>query len=264
MEVIDILENQFLATPQVPCPVRHILGEGVYIREVFLPAGVYAIGHHQNKPQLNVMLRGRVAIRNDDGSFTELDATHAPLTFMGKAGRKVGFIHEDTIWQNIFPTNERDLSVLEKTYITKSEQWLMIDTDRKNQLMLEYKGALKDLDVLHETAQAESENESDQIPLPCGTYKFMLSESMIHGKGLIASCNIYADETIAPARVDGKRTPAGRYTNHSDTPNARMVRREGDIYLVANQLIAGCLGGQDGEEITVDYRQANKVRICQV
>ena len=35
----------------------------------------------------------------------------------------------------------------------------------------------------------------------------------------------------------------------------------GDIYLVALRDIAGCKGGNLGEEITVDYRQALTVTI---
>jgi hypothetical protein len=36
-----------------------------------------------------------------------------------------------------------------------------------------------------------------------------------------------------------------------------MVKRpNGDIDLVATRQIAGCTGGQPGEEITIDYRQA--------
>ena len=62
---------------------------------------------------------------------------------------------------------------------------------------------------------------------------------------------------IAPARIAGKRTPAGRYTNHSAKPNAVMVQLpSGDIDLVASRHISGCAGGQLGEEITIDYRQA--------
>ena len=64
-------------------------------------------------------------------------------------------------------------------------------------------------------------------------------------------------ELIAPARIDGKRTPAGRFTNHSKTPNAEMVLSgNGDIFLFAKQSISGCKGGNVGAEITVDYRQA--------
>ena len=67
---------------------------------------------------------------------------------------------------------------------------------------------------------------------------------------------IDVNELIAPARLDGQRTPAARYINHSRMPNADAAMTEtGDIYLFALRPIAGCRGGQLGEEITIDYRR---------
>jgi SET domain-containing protein len=64
-------------------------------------------------------------------------------------------------------------------------------------------------------------------------------------------------QIIAPARIAGKRTPAGRYVNHSMNPNCKYIADEnGDIYLVSLRDIDGCKGGGCGEELTVDYRQA--------
>jgi len=64
-------------------------------------------------------------------------------------------------------------------------------------------------------------------------------------------------DLIAPARIAGMRTPAGRYTNHSNTPNSAMILTAcGDINLIALRDIEGCKGGDNGEEITIDYRQA--------
>ena len=56
------------------------------------------------------------------------------------------------------------------------------------------------------------------------------------------------------ARIDGKRTPAGVFTNHSCTPNAHFeAYTDGDLNLVASQNI------YKGEEVTLDYRQAASV-----
>jgi SET domain-containing protein len=77
---------------------------------------------------------------------------------------------------------------------------------------------------------------------------------------MIATADIAAGEPVAPARRGGKRTPAGRYTNHGAHPNAAMMMLEnGDIDLVAIKAIGGCLGGMDGEEITVDYGETLKL-----
>jgi hypothetical protein len=77
-----------------------------------------------------------------------------------------------------------------------------------------------------------------------------LGNSSIQGMGVFATTDFSEGEVVAPARVEGKRTPAGRYTNHAKSPNAVMVLREnGDIDLAATQPIL------EGEEVTVNYRQ---------
>ena len=246
-----------LTQPQVPCPVTHRFGPGIYIREVAIPAGTIAVGHHQNQAHQNVLLKGRLTILNENGSTSELKA---PLTYVGKPGRKVGYIHEDMVWLNIYPnpTNETDVERLERQWITKSDGWQLAQPQRallqsaanRN----DYQQVLTDFGFTDAIARVQSENETDQCPMPFGSYKFKVANSPIEGRGLFATGDLTTDEEIGPATVGGKRTPIGRFTNHSANPNAEMVRIAGEFYLAALRPIAGCLGGQDGEEITCDYR----------
>ena len=104
------MEEFMLAQEQVPCPVIHRFGPGVYMREVKIPAGTMAVGHHQNFEHMNIVLAGRVTILQDDGSTTEVVA---PTMYVGKPGRKVGYIHEDLVWLNIYATTETDIDRLE-------------------------------------------------------------------------------------------------------------------------------------------------------
>ncbi len=65
---------------------------------------------------------------------------------------------------------------------------------------------------------------------------------------------------------NGKRTPAGRYINHSSEPTAHPVIIQNNIFAVANRTLEGCKGGFDGNEITVDYRAMVRLRkdeLCQ-
>ncbi len=258
---VEQVEVAMLALPQADAPVVHRFGPGIYIREVSIPAGVLAIGHAQRMEHMNVMLKGRVTMLNDNGTTTELVA---PMVFVGKPGRKIGYVHEDMVWQNIYATTETDIEKLEATYLGKSDTWrqdqklrtsvsaLQSDVDRAD-----YRAMLAEVGIAHEVARAQSESESDQVPMPMGSYAMMVADSQIEGKGVFATATIAAGTVIAPARIGGMRTPAGRFTNHSATPNAVMVRRpNGDIDLVATRQIGGCTGGQPGEEITIDYRQA--------
>lgn len=262
---LQVVEKTMLDMPQVDCPVIHRFGPGVYIREVMIPAGTFAIGHHQNFEHMNVMLKGRVTVLNDDGSTAELAA---PMMFVGKPGRKIGYIHEDVVWLNVYATTETDVETLENTFITKSDAWLENSASKSMALLKntvdadDYRKVLAEFGFTEEQARAQAENQADMIDLPFGNYKIKVAQSAIEGKGLFATADIAPGEIIAPARIGGMRTIAGRYTNHSVTPNARMVMLDnGDINLVATAPIAGCKGGQDGNEITINYREALALQI---
>jgi hypothetical protein len=219
---IESAEVAMLSMEQAPCPVNHYFGPGIYIREVSMSAGLFAIGHRQTQEHVNIMLKGRVLMLQEDGSTTELAA---PLMFTGKPGRKMGYILEDVVWQNIYATDERDVQVLESMFL--------------------------------DTVQEQSENIADQCPMPQGSWKVKTGQSPIQGTGIFLTADAEEDEVLGPARIMGLRTPLGRYTNHSPNPNACMVLRyNGDIDLVTLRAVKGCAGGSDGDEVTIDYRQA--------
>jgi len=259
---IEQVESHFLDLPQVECPVVHHFGPGIYIREVTLPAGTLAIGHAQRFEHLNIMLTGAVAMVGDDGQTKVL---RAPMIFVGKPGRKLGYVLETCIWQNVYATEERDIDKLESMFLDKSATWQAHAEAAKQFEAYHRREDREDFDLVvrlsgftHEVVRAQSENLHDQIKMPEGfAPKFTVRDSAIEGKGVFLSAPVEVDEVIAPARIDGFRTPAGRYTNHAKTPNAKFVKdQSGDIWLVATQRIAGCAGGSQGEEVTVDYRQA--------
>lgn len=255
---VDAVERDMLAHPQVDCPVTHRFGPGVYIREVFMPKGAYVVGHHHTTAHVNIMLTGVIGLFNDDGTETVL---HAPQTFVAQPGRKVAYIYEDVIWQNVHATNETDVEKLEALFLDKSAAFLdhyaappaaNYSADQED-----FYAAIAAFGFDPLTVREISENETDQIPFPPGNYKVQVAPSQIEGKGLFATGSFAVNELIAPGRLGGKRTPAGRYTNHSAAPNAVMVLdADGDVYLFATKPIMGCKGGGLGDEITVDYRQA--------
>ncbi|WP_297505654.1 hypothetical protein [Ferrovum sp.] len=253
---VEDLERVMLDMEQAECPVTHHFGPGVYVREVRMKAGTFAVGHHQNGEHLNVFISGKVLMFREDGTTQVLTA---PMTFVGKPGRKVGLILEDVIWQNVYATDERDVEKLEARFITKSDTWTADQAQRLALARVEiprvdYAAVLSEFGIPHETALAVSRNEADLVEIPLTTVQ--VAPSPIDGRGLFATSAFAPGDVIAPARVGGKRTQAGRYTNHSPAPNARMVARGAGVDLVAIAPIAGCRGGQLGDEITIDYREA--------
>lgn len=254
-EVEEIIKDM----PQEDCPVAHYFGDGIYIREVTMPAGMLAIGHVQKFPQNNIMLKGKILMFVDGG--TKL--LEAPQFFVGDAGRKMGLVLETVVWQNVWATDETDVEKLEEMYLDKSASSVLLDNER-NQIehamreidREDYEKVIEACPFTHEEVKEQVENESDQIPMP-DEWAFVVTcrSSNIAGDGMFLSWPIEKGGILGPARIDGKRTPLGRYTNHSLSPNATPVLMyNGDVYLKANYDISGCKGGSHGEEITVDYR----------
>jgi hypothetical protein len=263
---VQIVEAGMLQQEQVECPVVHRFGPNIYIREVTLPSGSFSIGHYQKTTHLNIMLTGKVTMVNEDGSTKELIA---PQTFVSSPGRKIGYIHETVVWQNVYSTDETDVEKLEEMFLEKSmafkehqkAQQLLLVFD-KSEDVEDYKKVLKEYGFDEKTVREQTENLEDQIEMPYGNYGFQIANSKIEGKGVFATQVFNPDDVIGPSRIKGLRTPLGRYTNHSKTPNAKMMLKDnGNIELVATSFIQGCKGGQLGEEITVDYRQVLKLSL---
>lgn len=263
-ERVERVEAQLLKLPQTDCPLTHRFAPGICIREVLMPAGSLIIGHAHRFADMNIMLTGRMTLLNDDGSTRELKA---PQTFLGKPGRKIAYIHEDVIWQNVWATDLKDVEAIEKQFLDKSPSWRADAAQRLQLTRLEregdradYAAFMAEMGFSAEEVARIVENPEDQVPLPEGDWNVMVTDSPIQGKGLFATADFAAGAVICPARIGLHRTPGGRYTNHGAQPNARMERApNGGINLVAVRAIKGCAGGQPGEEITVDYRQALQI-----
>lgn len=256
-EKVKKLEEVMLKEPQAECPVTHSFLPGTYIREIKMSAGILAIGHYHKTAHKNIFLQGRILVPKEDGSVEELVA---PMEFIGQPGKKIGYILEDVVWLNIFETDEQDISILEEMFLDKGKSTPIDPYKESSTQRIEYQQMLEDLGYTEGEVRRQSEITVDLIPLPFGTYKVAVADSPIEGKGIFATSGIEAGETIAPARLDGKRTPLGRFTNHSDNPNSKMVvDSKGDLYVVATKDICGMTGGVFGEELTTDYRETRKL-----
>ena len=258
---IEQAERTMLQHQQADCPVVHHFGPGVYIRELYLKAGTFAIGHRQKFEHMNVVLKGRVLMMQNDGSVIEVSG---PATFVGQPGRKLGYVVEDTVWQNVYATNVRDVPTLEDMFMDKSADWHEVDVLKARMRHASQQHARDDFYAMLQetgfsaaTVRQQSVDTSDQVQMPVGSWSFKTGQSPIQGIGIFLTADCSAGYVVGPARLSGMRTPLGRYTNHSPTPNTRMEKTpNGDIYLVLTRDVAGCRGGEDGEEVTIDYRQA--------
>lgn len=264
---IEQIESHMLKMPQAECPVIHTFGPGVYIRELRMKAGTLAIGHYQKTEHLNAFISGEVLMINDDGSKTLLKA---PMLFTSKPGRKIGHVLKDMVWLNIYATTETDIEKLEDMFFEKSEEFKEHQAGNFKQIHFDdnkdFNKLISEYGYTNDVVREQSENTDDIVPLPHGSYKFKITKSNIEGRGAFATANISTGELIGQAKIGDKRTVIGRYVNHSKNPNSEMVKIGNDIFLKAITNISGCHGGQDGEELTTNYRLNLKligVKPCQ-
>jgi hypothetical protein len=268
--IMSQMESVLINAPQAECSVVHHFSPGLYIREVSMPAGATVVGHHHKTEHLNVMLKGRMILMSPDGTRNEVAA---PFMYTAPPGRKSAYILEDVVWQNIFPTEETDIDALEDALLDKSATFMQgqestntLEHVAREEDREDFVVAIGEFGYTPESALEIAMNEGDQIEMPDYCRTFRISKSNIEGDGFFVTATANKGDTIAPACIDGKRTPAGRYVNHSKRPNAKMVQLpNGDINLIATRRIKGCCGGSVGEEVTVCYREALNVRrkVCQ-
>lgn len=215
----------------------HRFAPGVYARELFIPAGQMIVGKPHKTEHLNIISGGTISYATVDGFNT----VSAPYTFTSKAGiQKVVYAHTDTTWTTIHPTDETDLVKLEHELVDPSAFLAKAD----------YQEFLLEEGFTEEFVRGITEIDVDLIDMPEGYEHLQVMPSEIEGNGLFTSKDIKQGEIIGEARIDGHRTPLGRYVNHSNEPNAEFVKLEnGDMQTRAIRDI------MKGTEITQDYRQ---------
>lgn len=129
---IEEVEARMLSLPQVDCPLKHHFGPGVYVREITMPAGSLILGHEHKEPHLNNLISGKLAMLDDNNQIQILEA---PITYLSKPGRKIGYILETVVWQTIHVTDETDIEKLEDSLVTKSSTWKQIKGESVCQLL---------------------------------------------------------------------------------------------------------------------------------
>lgn len=260
---LDKIEAVGLMLPNEPAPVFHRFGPGIYMREVHLGPGL-VIGRAHKQPHQNLMLTGCLSLLTPEGWRT----IRAPHSSIGTVGRKVAYVHEPTVWLNIIATDLTDIEAIEALMFDDSPymgEW-------QNAVMefarMRTQGDRDDFDAYVEASpwsreeiMAMSVRTDDVVEMPAPwSSTLVVAPSPIEGRGLFTTAPIKAGDVVCPARIDGKRTPGGRFVNHSANPNAAMQRAGGsDVVVVALRDIAGAHGGDGGEEITVDYRQMDSI-----
>lgn len=114
-EKIAVVVRELGAYSQVECPLKHLFAPGVYIREIWMPAGSIVIGKIHKTEHFNIVQKGRVSVFSPN---CRREMIEGPVTFLSAPGiQKVLYIHEDTVWSTVHVTEDRDLERLEAALI---------------------------------------------------------------------------------------------------------------------------------------------------
>lgn len=239
-----MLESAMLAMTDrhVEFQVAHHFAPGVYMRELFIPKGTTLTGKIHKTEHLNILSQGDLSVMTESG----VKRLKASTVVKSQPGiKRAGYAHEDSVWITVHhnPDDARDVDLIEERLIAKT--FAEIDYLASGRTYLD---AIQAHGFTHAQAWAITQREFDQVQFPESITGVCIGDSPIHGKGLFATRAFEKGDVIAPARIAGKRTPGGRYCNHSAEPNSEMRMIESDdVVLIALKPI------MPGEEIVNDY-----------
>ncbi len=135
-DVVGIRDKVFAAEafmktqPQLELKVEHHFSQGVYARELHIPADTLLTGEIHKFKNLNILSKGCMSLLTDHGMMK----VEAPFTVVSPPGTKrIAYAHTDCVWTTIHGTDETDIDAIKHTFIASSEQeWL--DFCNANQL----------------------------------------------------------------------------------------------------------------------------------
>jgi len=255
-DIVYALEDRLKQCPQVEVQTTHRFADGLYYREILIPKGSGITGRIHKQADMNVVYYGEMDVLQEDGTMKRVVG---PCSFTGKPGLKqVGYAHEDTLWATIHHTHLTDLDQIQAELFEEEDSMFDFKTGEVTPEALarvDYSRVLKEFEISHEQARFETEITDDLCWIDLDALGLEVANSTIQGFGLFARQNFNPGDVLCPATVDGKRTQAGRSTNHSPSPNAvpEMDGKE-DIHFVASERIYA------GQEILTDYRRTLTLR----
>lgn len=280
------LEDKIRELEPVNMEANSLFSGNIYAREIHIPAGTVMTGRVYLVDHIDVMVCGDMTVTSDEGTkrITGFNV------FPSKAGKKrAGFAHENTRWitfcaceeatedyyfshlttenladyeQNLIKrliVDERviveahcniphacDYNAFKLGYLSAKGKLLKEEAD-----LMDFELMAREIGVDESVILSETLIDDDLITdCPDGVY---VAVSTIEGQGLFTQNTYSQGDEIMMGRIDGRRTIAGRYTNHSILPNSGFIMKGSDVCIVALRDISR-------EEITIDYRESYRLR----
>lgn len=106
--------------------VKHTFMNGIYMREMFIPKGTLLVGKVHRLECINVVSKGDISILTETGS-ARVKAGYSVVSPSGI--QKMGYAHEDTVFINIFRTDETDPKKVEDIVAVDPEGEMLCQLD---------------------------------------------------------------------------------------------------------------------------------------
>lgn len=106
------------------CPVEHHFAPGMYMRTIFMRAGLTVVGKIHKHSHVNILSQGHCTVATEFGN----EELVAPCRFVSEPGTKRAvYVHSDCIWTTVHLTDETDLEKIEAEIISPDYEHLLED-----------------------------------------------------------------------------------------------------------------------------------------
>jgi quercetin dioxygenase-like cupin family protein len=125
--------ESLLQYPQEELPVQHDFLDGVYMRTVFMKAGLIVVGKIHKQEHVALISKGSATVLTEHGVIE----IKAPFIFKSPPGaRRALVIHEDMVWTTVHRSDHTDLEQLEEQLIAKDfNDPVLVELEQKARLL---------------------------------------------------------------------------------------------------------------------------------
>lgn len=108
------LQDIIKQMPQATSETRHHFSDGLYARELFMPAGTVAVGAHHKTQHLYMVASGKCKV-SSQYETVEIEAPYLGETIPGT--KRVIYAETDCLWITFHPTELTDIKEIEAALI---------------------------------------------------------------------------------------------------------------------------------------------------
>jgi len=125
------------------CPLVHKFVDGAYVREIFMPKGVFVTSKIHKICHPYFVMKGDCSVLTDEG-VVRIKAPYSGITQAGT--KRILYMHEDTTWITVHVTEHTDLEKIEDEIIAKSFDELdnILPTEEEIKILTEEKFSIDD------------------------------------------------------------------------------------------------------------------------